>query len=111
MLSRLIIISALLFQSCVFASERRKICVEHETEVGYSKPYAVSATMTTGDELNSETGLVSYYPGINYVVIFWGQHEATIINIKLGSVYVFPTYGTDQQGRRWKLYANLTCPG
>lgn len=92
------------------ASERMDVCARYETESGWSKNYHVQATLIEGSELNDSTKSWRFDSGAHYAVIFWQQHEASVIKLEggpisggLGAISGHGDYGKDQGDRRWSL--------
>lgn len=94
------------------AAEQVDICAQY-TSTG--KSYHVTATSETGAELNQATQTFNYNSFGQYIVIFWTQNQASVIEM-LG-VFGGPTYipnsGTDQEGRTWQIsaYTPVICGG
>lgn len=92
------------------AEERVDICAQYSA-TGAS--YHVNAILTTGFELNQATHAFNYNGLSHYIVIFWAQNQATVI--EMGGIFSGPTYlqssGTDQEGRSWGItaYSPLWC--
>lgn len=88
-----------------WARETRPICARYETQSGWSQGYKVKAHLYAGRELNQATSTLYYDYTTNYVVIFWREGQATIIDV--GYARRFPSYmtidGNDQQGRKWEI--------
>jgi len=98
------------------ATYREGCTVKYETESGWSTGYQVQCNYTTGSELNMATTSFNYQPLSVYAVVFWQQHEASVIQMQgvflcgfeatSGCVSSFMAIrGTDQQGRIWKVCA------
>lgn len=89
------------------AAERAEACVKYEKEYGWSKGYAVEATILEGSELNEKVGSYTRFKSFaTYAVIFWGEGEATILQLpamSMGSLPIFEGQVTDQEGKRWKI--------
>ncbi|WP_454257448.1 hypothetical protein [Pseudoxanthomonas mexicana] len=99
--------AALLTCSSAFAAKRADACVKYEKEYGWSKGYAVEATVLEGSELNEKVGSYTRFSSFaTYAVIFWGEGEATILKLpamSMGSLPMFEREVEDQEGRRWKI--------
>jgi hypothetical protein len=84
------------------ANERVDICAKY---VNTGQTYHVHAIDTTGVELNTATGTFNYNVLDHYIVIFWAQHQATIIDME--GLFFGPTplasTGTDQENREWEI--------
>ncbi len=98
-----------LFLGIAHASDRIAVCAKYETETGWSKGYQVQATVTTGSELNQATSSFDYAPFSKYVVIFWEQHEASVIELDLPYLSAIGQSGKDQRGRRWEVSTGGLC--
>jgi hypothetical protein len=92
------------------AEERVDICAQYSA-TGAS--YHVNAISTTGTELNQATHSFNYNTLSHYIVIFWAQNQATVI--EMAGIFSSPTYiqssGTDQEGRSWEItaYSPVSC--
>lgn len=93
---------------CV-ASERATICAHYETQDGWSDGYKVEATIATGSEMNQATSSFDYNAFSNYVTIFWGQDQATVIEMDDPYVTAFDSEGKDQEGRHWRVAKTSFC--
>lgn len=76
---------------------------------GNWRPYLVSASLYTGSELNKATRTFDYTAFSRYVVIFWSQEQATVIELSKPSLSAIGTSGTDQQGREWHVSTSSNC--
>ena len=86
-----------------FAAEQMKICATPAN----GNAYTVDATVLSGMELNQKTSSFKYTTYAKYAVIFWKDHEATLIELELpGIISVYDVHGTDQQGRAWTVKMN-----
>jgi hypothetical protein len=89
------------------AATRADACVKYEKEDGWSKAYAVEATVIEGSELNQKVGSYTRFKSYStYAVIFWGEGEATIMQLpamSMGSLPMFEQKVEDQEGRQWKV--------
>lgn len=102
--AKAIALTLLLLVGSVHAEERKPICAKPEN--GRSA-YAVEGILTTGAELNQQTHTFNYEHFSRYVVIFWKEHQATVILMDgMGIVSAFPIDGKDQEGRRWTVALN-----
>jgi hypothetical protein len=93
------------------ASERVEICAQY-TATQHS--YHVNAISVRGSELNSETHSFNYNSLSYYIVIFWAQDQASVIEMNspfFGQPTPFGADGSDQQGRAWQIssYAPYVC--
>ena len=76
----------------------------------WSKASQVEATVTTGQELSRATGNRKLYPPIStYVVISNDRDGTTLIQMAAPQIGAMPTYGLDQQGRRWSISIQSPC--
>lgn len=91
------------------ASERVTVCAKYETQLGWSKAYQVQATVATGSELNQATHTFGYTAYAKYVVIFWAENEASVIELDLPFLSVVGQTGKDQRGRRWQVSTGGLC--
>jgi|SRR6185312_3435298 len=82
------------------ANDRVDVCA---TYVNSGASYHVPAISTTGYELNNATSSMRFNVLDHYVVIFWQQNHATVIDVGAFPVSGFPTTGTDQAGREWRV--------
>lgn len=92
------------------ARETRPICAKYETQTGWSKGYRVDGHYYRGHELNEAARSAAYDIGTSYMVIFWSQGQASVIDI--GWTGAFPLYlteGTDQEGRKWQIGSSSFC--
>ena len=92
------------------AYEVKKVCAKYETNYSWSKPYAVTANIYSGTELNKEVGSFTKYSSINhYAVIFWSNEQASIIKLSppyISGMMMINKNGNDQNGRSWQLADN-----
>lgn len=91
--------------------ERLHLCVKYKAEYGWSTGYSVDASIMKGSILNQKTGTFKYNLFSTYVVVFWAQGEATIIELAyyFGSLTAIPTNGKDQYGREWQVAQTDYC--
>lgn len=87
------------------------VCVKYETEYGWSKGYQVTGTVIKGTELNSRTGTYNYSPYSTYVVVFWDEDQASILELDFysGSISTYGQSATDQRGRSWQVSQTSYC--
>lgn len=102
--------AVLSFITPAIAMERVDICARYSAT---AKSYHVSAISETGSELNQATNSFNYNSLGHYIIIFWGQNQASIIemsSIFFGLTYI-PSNGTDQEGRSWEIsaYTPVAC--
>lgn len=81
-------------------TETKKACIEY---VGTGKQYFVDATLTTGSELNEKTQSLNFNSLSNYIVVFWGPDQATLIETTSLCNTTFQCEGKDQKGYKWKV--------
>ena len=94
--------SALLISTSAFAYEVVDVCATYSNT---GKSYKVQGQIYKGTELNQSTSSFDYSPFSTYVVIFWSQGQASIIELGffLGGLSPFGSSGTDQRGYEWKI--------
>ena len=87
------------------------VCVKYQTQSGWSKGYQVDGTVIKGSELNSRTGTYNYEPYSTYVVVFWSQEQASILQLSYysGSISAYGISATDQEGRSWQVSKTSYC--
>ena len=102
---RCLIFALLLMPIVAFSSDEMVVCAKQ----GNGQAYKVEATLTTGAELNAATHSVNYLGFRTYIVIFWKQNQASIIELDFPHVSVLGTSGTDQQGRPWEVSTSSLC--
>ncbi len=91
----------LLSAPCALAYQAVNVCAEY-TNTG--QRYAVEAIETSGNELNRRTQSYRYSSFSQYVVIFWGPGEASVIELDSSfGLSSLGSSGTDQNGRRWRI--------
>ncbi|MBJ9593684.1 hypothetical protein [Burkholderia seminalis] len=86
----------------VRSAERQQVCAKYETEDGWSKSYQVNAVVASGSELNDATQSINYVSFEKYVVIFWREHQASVIKLDYPWLTI-DNDGTDQEGRKWEV--------
>lgn len=91
------------------ASERVMVCAKYKRSSGWSDGYKVEATLTNGSELNQKTLTLDYDVISTYVVIFWEQHEVSIIKLDFPYLGPIGQSGTDQEGRKWEVAKTELC--
>ena len=69
------------------------------------KSYTVQGNIYSGNELNSETGSWNYNSWSTYVVIFWSNAQASVIELDyyFGSLGFMGSNGKDQRGYPWTI--------
>lgn len=90
------------------AAEREQVCAKYAANYGWSKGYDVQATIYSGDELNARTGTFKYRGFSTYVVIFWQEGQASIIQMDHSFLGFADSPGQDQEGRRWAISTGNT---
>jgi hypothetical protein len=109
-----IILCVLSAMACsALAGDRIDVCA---TYMNSGKSYHVQAISTTGSELNSATHTFDYQSWSKYVVIFWAENQATVIEMGYGYYGIPGIYGsdgTDQENRPWSIssYSPYKCGG
>ena len=91
--------------------QKLQLCVKYEAQYGWSSGYSVQANVMNGSILNQKTGTFNYNALSTYVVVFWDQGEASIIELSyfFGSFSVVGIEGTDQYGRKWQVAQSDYC--
>ena len=98
------VLLAVCVASPVWCAQRIAVCARYATQpFGYSKGYEVQATYTDGQELNEATSTFNYMVYAKYVVIFWGDNNASVIKLDIPYLTAIPTTGKDQEGRTWQV--------
>ncbi len=97
-----------------YAATREEVCVKFEKEYGWSKGYAVQATIISGSDLNSAVGSFNRFrPLSTYALVFWDEDQASIFELpplSMESAPIFETKVKDQEGRSWKIkQGHLFC--
>lgn len=122
-MKRILICLCLLLAVTTFAEAKyRQVCIaQYQTQYGWSKKYEVEVTFMTGFELNQATGSMRYKSTAVYAIIFWGQGQASVIQL---SNFLLCGYevdracivnsigdlkGTDQDGDEWKICKDSFC--
>lgn len=107
---RLVIFAAAICSSLVQganAAEEKPVCVKYRKDFKWSQTYSVQATVKSGSELSAATGEWSRFTSFNsYAVIFWGQNQATILELpplSMNDIPMFETDVEDADGRKWKI--------
>jgi hypothetical protein len=110
MLRFLSLVFPLLLSGAATASEQVDICAVYSNS---GKSYHVTATAIRGSELNQATHSFNYNAFGNYIVIFWAENQASVIEMNgFGSVPgIMQQNGTDQEGRSWDIsrYSPMYC--
>ena len=95
--------------SSAYGKERAEVCAKYRTPNGWSQAYKIDATIISGYELNQATSSYNYQGYDTYVVIFWGQDEASVIQMDSPYVTYVDETGYDQQGRAWQIHKGSFC--
>jgi hypothetical protein len=105
-----IVLAAITMSARAIASDEIDICA-HYTETGRS--YHVNGISAMGYELNQATRSANYKQYGRYVVIFWAQDQASVIEMdpSFSTPMSYAISGTDQYGRSWRIsyYLPATC--
>ena len=110
MRKRLFVITVLLcFSSTLLAAEKVKVCAKYRANYGWSTGYKVEANVLNGSELNAATNSMNYNAISTYVVIFWDEGQASVIELDFPFLSMVGQTGTDQQGRQWEIAKTLIC--
>lgn len=99
----------LVAMSPAYGKERAEVCAKYRTANGWSQAYKVDATIMKGYELNQSTSSYNYQAYDTYVVIFWAQDEASVIQMESPYVTYMDEAGYDQQGRAWQIHKGTFC--
>ena len=102
-MKKLIVIILLIFLSFnAFAYEVLDVCATYSNS---GKTYKVEGQIYKGTELNQRTNSYDYNSYSTYVVIFWTNAQATIIELDyyFGSLGPMGSDGKDQGGKPWKV--------
>jgi YD repeat-containing protein len=88
-----------------------RVCVKYQTESGWSHGYSVEGRILKGSELNQRTHTFDYNAFSTYVVVFWAQGEASILELAFyfGSIPIYGVDATDQRGRKWQVSKTSLC--
>jgi hypothetical protein len=103
--------AALVAPAVAIGKEQVDVCAEY-TATG--KIYHVTVISTNGSELNEETNTLNYNSLSQYILIFWTQDRASVIEMNgpyFGPAAYAPSDGTDQEGRSWRIwtYSPVAC--
>lgn len=101
------VVAAFLLSATAFAAEKADVCVKFRKDNGWSKGYSVQGIVISGSDLNSKVGSFTRFKSFStYVVVFWDQEQASILELpalSMGTVPMFETEVEDQQGKKWKV--------
>ena len=98
-----------LFSSITSSYEVVEVCATYKNS---GKKYKVEANVFKGDELNKRTKTYDYNYFGWYVIIFWGDDQATVIELTsaIGGLGVLGNDGVDQRGYPWHVTrSTLLC--
>lgn len=104
-----IVLAAAALAACTdaVAVERTDACVKYETQNGWSNGYSVEATLIGGSELNQKVGSYTRFSAFaTYAVIFWGEGQASILELpglSFGKLPIFESDVNDEEGKRWRI--------
>jgi hypothetical protein len=99
----------LLASSFAFASERAIVCAKYKSQSGWSDGYKVDATILNGSELNQATHSFDYESFSTYVVIFWHDNGASMIEMDSPDLTANGQEGKDQHGLKWEITKTSIC--
>lgn len=89
------------------AAEKKDVCVTAYIEKGSPMPYATTATVMSGSELNTVVGGgAKFQPYLTYAVIVWPDNRVNILTLSPRSMGVLPLFDTlveDQYGKKWNI--------
>ncbi len=94
---------------CAVAAERATVCAKYRTANGWSSGYKVEATIVKGSELNRAAASVDFKPFSTYVVIFWDNDEASIIEMGWSQLSFIGQEGEDRRGVKWEIAKTSLC--
>jgi hypothetical protein len=106
-LLKVIVLGAAVCATSARSYEVREVCAKY---LGTGKAYHVEANILDGSELNDRVGGYRFSSFSKYVVIFWADDQASVIELD----YSFGpspvgTEGTDQEGYRWSVSDSSIC--
>ncbi len=82
--------------SLVYAASIEDVCINYETEHGWSNGYAVQATIISGSDLNFAVGSYNRFKAFtDYAVVFWDEDQASIFELPALSMGSAPTFETE----------------
>ncbi len=89
------------------AAEKKDACVTAYIEEGSPMPYATTATVMSGSELNTVVGGgAKFQPYLTYTVIVWPDNHVNILTLPSRSMGILPLFDTiveDQYGKKWHI--------
>lgn len=110
-----------IFYNSADARYRQTCVVKYMTQEGWSRKYTVDVTFISGTELNEATNSFKYSAFSVYAVIFWGEGQASVIQISTFLVCgqdvdercitntIGDLKGKDQDGDEWKICVSDFC--
>lgn len=106
-LKKLILIALVTIATSASAYEVLDVCATYKNT---GKSYKVEARFYSGNELNQRTKTFNYEAFSNYVVIFWGQGQASVIELDyaIGGISPFGSEGKDQNGYKWEISSSTS---
>ena len=121
LLKKFLLLIVLFISAHGYAKCTRTANVKYMTKTGWSKLYTVNVTFLTGSELNRATGTYNYNSYSKYATIFWGENQASVI--ELSSVILsgfeiecqdidntlMDLEGKDQDGDNWNICLRDYC--
>jgi hypothetical protein len=117
----LVILFTFILNFSVQAKYTRTVKVKYQKQYGWSKLYTVDVTFMTGYEMNQATRTYDYNMYSVYGVIFWGDGQASIIQLSsyliCGTVVtrncidnsIYDLQGNDQDGTKWNFCLGNYC--
>ena len=92
-------------------AHRQNVCVKYKKRHGWSKGYKVQGTIIKGSELNRKTGSYKYNSYSTYVVVFWDNDEASVLELDYyyGSISGVGVSAKDQRKRPWEVSSSSIC--
>lgn len=109
LITNLIAFFIILFSINLHAVEKDIVCIKYQTQNGWSQAYEVEGTILKGFDLNRLTMSNSYTPLSTYVVVFWDNNQATIIESDASMITLLESSGKDQKGVMWKVKKGGIC--
>jgi hypothetical protein len=92
-------------------AHRQNVCVKYKKRHGWSKGYKVQGTIIKGSELSRKTGSYKYNSYSTYVVVFWDNDEASVLELDYyyGSISGVGVSAKDQRNRPWEVSSSSIC--
>ncbi len=96
------LVAGLLISTSAFAYEVLDVCATYSNT---GKSYKVQGQIYKGGELNQRTSSFDYSAFSTYVVIFWSEGQASIIELDFffGGLSPLGSSGKDQRGYEWEI--------